>query len=226
MRCRTLQIKGSRDRHRLARSLLVVIALASLALPTAALAEEPADLGISLSAWVGQAIDQSITIVGDRDARNGTTSVLGVTGLGNIGPLALGAAADGTPGLGLDGWLALSALLGVQSRVGGARLHLLGEVGSHLFSGMGAERFERQLGSDRWLRFVGLRLGAAQTMADHSRFELGMWLFSRYDLAQATMSTVGGSGGDDARTDYRVGGFTTGIAFQVGVRFERPPRPR
>jgi hypothetical protein len=196
---------------------LVVVFIA----PGRGWADERAERGISVSAWAAEAVDRSVTIAGHGDERTSTTPVFGLTGLGNVGPLALGAAIDGTPAVDRDGRLVLSTLFGYQPRIGGSRVHLLGEVGGHMFSNVGAERAERQFGPDRWLPFLGLRLGAARTMADHGRFELGLWLFCRYDVGQATVSTVGGPYGDDTRTEYRVGGFMTGVAFQMGVRFER-----
>jgi hypothetical protein len=105
----------------------------------------------------------------------------------------------------------VSALLGYQQQMGRTRLHLFGEAGGHRFSG-----------PDVWLRFAGLRVGAARTVPAHGFVEVGASLFARYDLQQATATRVRNFMGEDGRTDYRLGGFMAGLTLQVGMRLESP----
>ena len=93
----------------------------------AARADEPADRGISLSAWAGGAIDRGVRTADGRPVHP-EGLIAGLTGVGNIERVAIGGAVDMRPALFGDRWLSLSALLGYQQQVGRARLQLLGEV--------------------------------------------------------------------------------------------------
>jgi hypothetical protein len=52
--------------------------------------------------------------------------------------------------------------------------------------------------------------------------ELGSWLFARYDVWQTTVTRMGNLSGEEARADYRIGGFMLGMAMQIGLRLESP----
>src|SRR5205823_7498181 len=129
------------------------------ALPGAARANEPADRGLSLSAWAGGALDRSVT-AHDGQPVDLEAVVAGLSGVGNIERVAIGGAVDARPGFGGAGRLSLSALLGYQQQIGRDRLQVLGEAGGRRFSGVGAgDPFARQVGPDPWLPFVGVRIG-------------------------------------------------------------------
>jgi hypothetical protein len=189
-------------------------------LGASARAGEPADRGISMSAWAGAAVDRSVIAAdGGRPLRDGTP-IFGVTTLGNIGRLAMGGAVDGTPSIGGDGRLSLGLLLGFEPQVGSIRIQVLGEGGSHRFSQVGGSLLGRQVGPDPWVPFAGVRLGVSRTVPAHGLFELGGWFFGRYDIGSTTVTNVGGLLGQETRTDYRVGGVMVGFALQVGMRLE------
>jgi hypothetical protein len=115
----------------------------------------------------------------------------------------------------------MSALVGWQPQLGETRIQLLGEAGSHRLSEVDGDRYARQLGPDPWLPYAGVRLGAMRTFPAHGVFEIGLWLFGRYDVGRRTLTYVSGFF-EETRTDYRVGGFMGGLAFQVGLRLEGP----
>jgi hypothetical protein len=200
--------------------LLTVVTFMGVA--GAARAGEPADRGISLSAWAGAALDRSVTEIDGGRPLHDAVPVVGATGVGNIERLAIGGAVDATPGSAGDGRLTLSALVGYLPRVGATRLQLLAEAGGHRFSDVGGSQVARQIGPDTWLPFAGVRLGAARTVPEHGFFELGLWMFGRYDIGHKTVTTVTSFMWEEWRTDYRVGGFMAGLAFQVGLRLESP----
>jgi hypothetical protein len=77
-----------------------------------------------------------------------------------------------------------------------------------------------QLGPDTWLPYLGVRLGVARTVPTHGLFEVGAWLFGRYDVGEATVTNVRGFLGEETRTDYRLGGWMCGLALRVGLRLE------
>ncbi|HXU04788.1 MAG TPA: hypothetical protein VN903_27685 [Polyangia bacterium] len=188
---------------------------------TFARAEEPADRGISLSAWAGTAFDRSVADGETGRPLRDAAPLVGATGLGNIEQVAIGGAVDASPGTAGEGRLSLSALLGWQPQIGATRYQLLGEAGGHRFTNVGGRSFTRQEGPETWLPFAGVRLGAARTYPAHSVGEVGVWMFGRYDLRQTTVTNVSGAM-SDTRTDYRVGGYMVGLAVQVGLRFESP----
>jgi hypothetical protein len=203
------------------RRLFAAAAIIAVAGTTgAARADEPADRGISLGAWAGGALDRSV-VTSQGEPVDLEALVAGLSGVGNIERVAMGGAVDVRPGVAGEGRLSVSALLGYQQQIGPDRLLLLGEGGSRRFSGVGAGAFAHQVGPDPWLPFVGVRLGTARTVPAHGFFELGTWLFARYDLKRATVASVGSPAGD-GRTDYRVGGFMAGLAVEVGLRLESP----
>jgi hypothetical protein len=186
----------------------------------AAGADEPADRGISLAAWAGGALDRSV-VTAQGEPVDLEALVAGLSGVGNIERVAMGGAVDVRPGVAGEGRLSISALLGYQQQIGHDRVIVLGEGGSRRFSGVGTDVLAHQLGPDPWLPFVGVRVGTARTVPPHGFFELGTWLFARYDLRRATVTSLESPAGD-ARTEYRVGGFMAGLAVEVGLRLESP----
>ena len=206
----------------LRQSLGCLPALVVSVVAAAARAEEPAGRGISLSAWAGTAFDRSVAASDTGRPLRDAAPMIGATGLGNIERVAIGGAVDATPGVLGDARLSLSALLGYQPQLGAVRYQLLGEVGGHRFSGVGGTAFTRPSGTEVWLPFAGVRLGAARTYPAHSVGEVGVWMFGRYDIGQKTATNVSDFMGDETRTDYRLGGYMVGLAVQVGLRLESP----
>lgn len=198
--------------------LLAVIVFAGPA--AVARAGESADRGISLSAWTGTAWDSGVATADGRPVHPGTL-VGGLAGLGNIEHFAIGGAVDAKPAVFGDGRLSLSALLGYHHAVGRNRLQLLGEAGERRYSEVGGSPLARQEGPDPWLPFVGARLGLVRTVPARGFIELGVLVFARYDLQRTTVTTVS-TFFEETRTDYRVGGFMTGLALQAGLRLESP----
>jgi hypothetical protein len=201
------------------RTAALVVACASAVTAVPARAGEPADRGISMSAWAGAAVDRSVTAVESGRALHDGVPLVGATTVGNIGRLAMGGAVDGTPGVNGDGRLSLALLLGFQPEIDGTRIQLLGEAGRHRFSDVGGTSSAHQVGPDAWLPYVGIRLGVARIVPAHGMFELGTWLFGRYDIGQATVTNVSELLGE-TRTQYRIGGWMCGLALQVGLRLE------
>jgi hypothetical protein len=204
------------------RLLAALATIGAVGIAAGARADEPADRGISLSAWVGGAIDRSVTAAGSGRRVNQAAPIIGATGLGNIERVAIGGAVDATPADLGNGRLSLSALAGCQPQVGRTRFLFLAEGGVHRFSQVGATMAGRQLGPDEWLPFAGARLGAARTVPAHGLIELGVWVFGRYDIGQKTVTSVSSFMGEDAPADYRLGGLMTGLAVQIGMRLEGP----
>jgi hypothetical protein len=50
-------------------------------------------------------------------------------------------------------------------------------------------------------------------------FEVGAWVFGRYDIGNATVTNVS-EFLRETRTDYRLGGWMCGVALQGGLRLE------
>jgi len=197
---------------------LVVVGLLAVAAP--ARAREPADRGISMSAWAGAAVDRSVAAVGSGRSLHDGAPLIGVTALGNIRSVALGGALDTTPGINGDGRLSMAVLLGFQPEIDRTRLQVLGEAGRHRFSDVGGNMMAHQLGPETWLPYLGVRVGVARTVPARGLFEVGAWLFGRHDIGDATVTNVGSFLGEETRTDYRVGGWMCGLALQVGLRLE------
>lgn len=196
---------------------LTVLALLAVAMP--ARAGEPADRGISMTAWAGAAVDRSVLYAGSSEPLHEGAPLVGAMALGNIRSLALGGAVDATPGSNGDGRLAASALLGYAPEVNRWRFRLLGEAGRHRFSDVGGNVLAHQVGPDTWLPYVGIRLGVARTVPAHGMFEVGASFFGRYDIGHVTVTNVS-SLLEETRTDYRVGGWMCGLGLQIGIRLE------
>jgi hypothetical protein len=197
-----------------------LVVLAIVAAAPAARGGEPADRGISMSAWGGVAVDKSVSTVDSGRALRDGVPLVGATTVGNIGWLAMGGAVDATPGINGDGRMSMALMLGFQPEVEGTRLQFLGEAGRHRFSNVGGSVFGHQLGPDTWLPYLGVRLGVARTAPAHGPFEVGAWLFGRYDVGEAIVTNMSGLYSQETRTDYRLGGWMGGLALQVGLRLE------
>ncbi len=206
-----------RSRWQMRARVLVVSGMAAVALP--ARAEEPADCGISMSVWAGAAVDRSVVAADSGRPLHDGAPLIGATALGNVRWVALGGTVDATPGTNGDGRLSIGVLLGVQPEVDRIRIQVLGEAGRHRFSDVGGTAFAHQLGPDTWLPYLGLRLGVARTVPAHGMFEVGAWLFGRYDVGEATVTNVG-TFMQENRTDYRLGGWMCGLALRVGLHLE------
>jgi hypothetical protein len=197
---------------------LVVFGIVAAA--PAARGGEPADRGISMSAWAGAAVDKSVSAVDSGQSLRDGVPLVGAATLGNIGWLAMGGAVDATPAINGDGRMSMSLMLGLQPEIEGTRIQFLGEAGRHRFSNVGGSVSGHQLGADIWLPYLGVRLGVARTAPAHGPFEVGAWLFGRYDIGEAVVTNMSGVYGEETRTDYRLGGWMGGLALQVGLRLE------
>ena len=74
--------------------------------------------------------------------------------------------------------------------------------------------------SDLSLPYVGGRVGVTVLVMKH--LDLGFMAFARNDIGEDTMVVHkdGWLGGDPTQTAYQVGGFATGAALQIGIRFD------
>ena len=156
----------------------------------------------------------------------GSRGMVGLATLLNWDELALGGVVDGMPGVFGDGRVSAGALVGWQPRLGSNRYQVLGEVGQERFSEVGGNLISTPSAKETWLGYVGARLGMSETFGSDGPFELGAWLFVRKDINDATVTNTTGNflGGDDT-TQYRLGGYSAGVALRLGLRFDqkRPP---
>ena len=150
------------SRRQMRAMALVVFGIAAVALP--ARADEPADRGISMSAWAGAAVDRSVVAADSGRPLHDGAPLVGATALGNIRWVALGGTVDATPGRNGDGRLSIGVVLGLQPEVDRLRIQVLGEAGRHRFSDVGGNVFAHQVGPDTWLPYLGVRLGVARTV--------------------------------------------------------------
>jgi hypothetical protein len=206
------------------KAFVLLVAAGALSAARRARADDEPPSGISLGAWAGAAMDRAVARAGDGTPLHDRQQLAGVTALGNMEGVTLGGSLDGTPGILGNGQLWVGGLAGWRSALGAVRMVLLGEAGEHRFSDVGGTMLGHQVGDDVWLPYAGARLGVAWTIPEQSHFELGLWTLARYDARSQTVTYTSSLAGDGERTDYRVGGYMVGLAFQVGARFEaRPP---
>lgn len=207
------------------RYLAVAFALMTLTLaaPAGARAEDAPLFGLSVDAYAAPTLDRSITEQQTGLPRQGARGMVGLATLLNWDQLALGGVIDGMPAIFGDGRLSMGALAGWQPRVGTHCYQLLGELGQERFSDVGGTLLSTPSTPETWLRYVGARLGLSETFGSDGPLELGAWLFFRKDLGDATVSNTSGNflGGDDTTTQYRLGGYSAGVALRVGVRFDQ-----
>ena len=213
---------------KIAYHLAAAIALTTVTLAApAARADEAPLFGFSVDAYAAPTWDRSITDQQTGQPRQGSRGMVGLATLLNWDGLALGGVVDGMPGIFGDGRVSAGALVGWQPRLGSHRYQLLGEMGQERFSEVGGNLLSTPNTKETWLGYVGARLGMSETFGSDGPFELGAWLFVRKDINDATVTNTSGNllGGDEATTQYRLGGYSAGVALRLGVRFDqkRPP---
>ena len=213
---------------KLAHHLAGAFALTAVTLAAfAAHADAPPLFGFSVDAYAAPTWDHSITDQQTGDLRQGSRGMVGLATLLNWDGLALGGVVDGMPGIFGDGRVSAGALLGWQPRSGPHRYQLLAEIGQERFSQVGGTVLSTPSTPETWLGYFGARLGMSETFGSDGPFELGAWLFVRKDVDEATVTSTTGNflGGDDTTTQYRLGGYSAGVALRLGVRFDqkRPP---
>ena len=213
---------------KIACHLTAAIALMAVTLAApAARADEAPLFGLSVDAYAAPTWDRSITDQQTGQPRQGSRGMVGVATLLNWDGLALGGVVDGMPGIFGDGRVSAGALVGWQPRLGSHRYQLLGEMGQERFSEVGGNLLSTPNTKDTWLGYVGARLGMSETFASDGPFELGAWLFVRKDINDATVTNTSGNvlGGDETTTQYRLGGYSAGVALRVGLRFDQKRLP-
>lgn len=205
----------------------VALTAVTVAAP-AARADEAPLFGLSVDAYAAPTWDHSITDQQTGQPRQGSRGMVGVATLLNWDELALGGVVDGMPGIFGDGRVSAGALVGWQPQLGSHRYQLLGEMGQERFSEVGGNLLSTPNTKDTWLGYVGARLGMSETFGSDGPFELGAWLFVRKDINDATVTNTSGNflGGDDTTTQYRLGGYSAGVALRVGMRFDQKRQPR
>jgi len=213
--------------NELCHILLQVTVLGSLiAIPWTARAQSALERGLSVDVQVAATVDRTVTYSDGGAPYRDTSGLLGLSAVGNLGELAIGGSIDGFPGMFGDGRMALGGLAGWQPKIGNLRIQILGEAGADRFSNVGGTLFSEQLGAkNSWLPYGAIRLGVMRSLPKDGHFEIGLWLFGRYDLGQKTVTSVttGIFGGPTVYTDFQLGGFMAGLGFRIGLRFEKPP---
>jgi hypothetical protein len=206
--------------------LSVTVVSALIVISSTARAQGALDRGLSVDVQVAATVDRTVTYGDDGAPYRDTSGHVGLSAVGNLGALAMGGTVDGFPGIFGDGRMALGGLAGWQSKVGSLRMQILGEAGADRFSNVGGTLFSEQLGAkNSWLPYSGIRFGVARCLPKDGHFEIGFWLFARYDLGQKTVTnvTTGILGGPDVYTNFKLGGFMAGLGFRVGLRFSQRP---
>jgi hypothetical protein len=213
---------------RIVHHLLPAVVLTGVAsLAPAARAEQPPLFGFSVDAYAAPTLDRSVTDQNTGDPYQRSRGMLGLATLLNWDELTLGGVVDGMPGIFGDGRLSAGALVGWQPRVNTHLYQLLGEIGQERFSDVGGNFFNTPSQHDTWLGYIGARAGVTETFGGDGPFELGAWVFVRKDVGDATVTNTSssfpifGGAAEETTTTYRVGGYSAGVAFRVGLRFEQ-----
>jgi len=181
-------------------------------------AGEAEGFGVSVDGYVAPVWDDSVTSVTGNEAQRRSRGLAGFATLANLGELAGGGVVDGFPGIFGNGRLTVGGLAGWQPQAGSHRFQLLAELGAERFSDVGGNLLSAPGARDTWLPYLGARLGTSEVLGPGVPFELGVWMFVRKDIDQATVS-------EPTVTDYRLGGYTAGAALRVGVRFDQKRVP-
>lgn len=210
--------------HFLTGAGALALALAS----TAARADEGSALGISVGGYVAPTWDHSVADQRTGEPERASRSKIGLATLVNVDAFALGGVVDGMPGFFGEGRLTVGGVAGWQPRVGSHCYQLLGELGAERFSGVGGTIPNGTSPDETWLQYVGGRLGITETFSPDDHFEVGAWLFVRKDLGATNVTALqpGLGFGDGATTSDVVGGYSAGVAFRIGLRFDRVTGPR
>ena len=195
----------------------------TLAAP-AARADDAPLFGFSVDAYAAPTWDHSITDEQTGAPRQGSRGMVGLATLLNWDGLALGGvdrrhagdlrrrpAVDGRAGR-----LAAAAGQRTATSCSASWARSASATSAGTLIGMPST-------PETWLGYVGARLGMSETFASDGPFELGAWLFFRKDIGDATVTNTTGNflGGDDTITQYRLGGYSAGVALRVGVRFDQ-----
>jgi len=205
--------------HLVAAAALVT---ATTLVPAGARADEAAPFGFSIDGYLAPTWDHSVSNQQTHQPENASRSTVGFTTVLTVDELAVGGVVDGMPGLSGEGRLTVGGVVGWQPRIGAHRYQLLGELGAERFTDVGGTALSTPSVTETWLDYVGARLGMTESFSRDGNLVLGAWLFVRKDLGEANVSsTQSGMGfGDNMTTPYLVGGYSAGVAFRVGLRFE------
>jgi len=209
--------------HFAAAAALATVTLAA----GAARAEEAPLFGVSVDAYAAPTLDRSVTNEQTGQTLAPTRGMVGLATVLNLDGFAFGGVVDGMPSIFGNGRLSTGALIGWQPRSGSHRYQLLGEFGQERFSDIGGSLLSTPSTNETWLGYFGARLGLTETFGSDVPFELGAWLFVRKDVDDATVSNTSSSilGTEQTSTQYRLGGYSAGVALRIGLRFDekRPP---
>jgi hypothetical protein len=180
-------------------------------------------LGVSVDGYVAPTWDRTVTDMQTGQPYNPTRSAAGLATLFNVDELVFGGVVDGMPGILGNGRLSMGGVFGWQPQSGNDRYQLLGEMGEERFTDVGGSLLTTPSVDGTTLGYVGARLGLTHTLTADSHFELGVWAFVRKDIGEATVSNTssGLGGGEDTITQYRLGGYSGGVALRVGLRFDQ-----
>jgi hypothetical protein len=212
-----------------ARTAATIVFVAAVAAGRLAHAQEdlPLTKGIAADTWVAAVDDRSVLNLTSGEKHNEQSVLLGISVLGHLGELALGATLDGFPGLFGDSRLSAGGLAGWQRTVDLFRLQILAEAGGHCFRYVGSTLFASQNGpANHWLPYAGLRVGATMSFSKRGYSQMGLWVFARQDIGEATVTSVSaGWGSGSTYTDFRLGGFQAGVALRFGMSVTQQPGP-
>lgn len=206
----------------------VIIALAILAAPHAALAQDGIDMGVAIEALYGIARPPEANFsaavsgaVNDQDFSENTLQIAGGTLLLNFGAFEVGAIADGTFGDGVT-QTAFGALAGFRLGTQ-VRFDALVEAGGHRFGNvLDDPSVVTGSSADQWLFYVGLRPGLAYRMElggpGGAGFLLGLWGFVRWDVNDESVPVTVGSASGTALGNVDLGGTSLGLTLRAGFQ--------
>ena len=213
-------------RGRSVRSCVQVLATVGIivvvAAPLLAQAREglPTNKGIAADAWTAATDDRSVLDVTSGDKHREQSVLFGISVLGHLDEKAFGVNLDGFPGFFGDARLSVGGLAGWQPTGDRVRVQILAEGGGHCFHDVGGTLFASPVGpNSHWLPYAGLRVGATVSFSERGYSRMGVWVFARHDIGEATAKSVSGNwpGGDDTSTDFKLGGFQVGVALRFGM---------
>ena len=185
--------------------------------------------GLAWPAHAAPAVEQAVSVAASLGGQ-GTDSVrvdggsvgggptAGLTAILSAGPMAVGGTAEiaGVTGVAID---TLGGLGGVRWPVA-PRLRLLAVVEGGVQTFHGTAFLGSVTPSDSSLPYVGGRVGLTWLATEH--LDVGVVAFARNNLGGATMTYRDDNflGGDPSVTTKQLGGFSAGVAAQVGFRFD------
>jgi hypothetical protein len=210
--------------HLASAAVLTALTLAG----AVAQAEEAPLFGFSLDAYAAPTLDRTMTDLQTGQPYAPTRTMVGLAAILNMDGFALGGVVDGMPAVLGTGRQTMGAVLGWQPREGSYRYQLLGEIGQDHFTSVGGRLLTTSSAPETSLGYVGARVGLAQTFGKDGPFELGAWLFVRKNMGEETATNTTGAlfgGGEDTVTQYRLGGYSAGVAFRLGLRVDQKRAP-